>query len=416
MKIRYVDFYKVVLYILVFFNLGFSDFLKEYIMQIQLVTIIVAVILLCIYLIQPKKSHIDDKLIFVYISMLFLLVFIEIIRINNNVYSSISTVGAINLIRNYAFVLLFFPIYEILNSDIETKNGFIKVIVTLGFCALLFRFVGWFAYNYLGYNLVPGYFGVMGYNWTRNGNVRLGGTFLDGLMFTYFCLKLLNNRKLKNKVIYTCCVSFMILYSYFVYGSRSQLLCYICVFIILCVVSGKNVSTGVLNLVLILGGLVIILYTTSTIQNFLASFSINDKMYGAGTQIRVAGQKLYQQMWIENSKLLGFGITEDGNYIGLTKYYLSDLGILRNLYQYGIVGFIICIIPFIDGVITAVSGVVKNTKDSGFLLGLVMYTIMTSIASQNVYDYSRIMILPFLLGFIGLVSRENKLRGEYHNG
>lgn len=55
MKIRYVDFYKVVLYILVFFNLGFSDFLKEYIMQIQLVTIIVAVILLCIYLIQPKK-------------------------------------------------------------------------------------------------------------------------------------------------------------------------------------------------------------------------------------------------------------------------------------------------------------------------------------------------------------------------
>lgn len=410
MKIRYVDLYKFTIYILVFLNLGFLDFIRNYNSKIQILTAIITIVLMCIYLIQPQKVSVTDKWILLYICLLFVLTFIEIIRVNNNVYASINTSNAINLTRNYIFVLLFFPIYEILNSNNETKESFIKGIVLLGLGALIFRFGGWFIYNYLGYNLVPGYFDVMGYNWIRNGNVRIGGTFLDGFVFIYLSLQLLKDRNLKVASKYIACLVFMVIYSYFVYGSRSQLLCYICTFAILYVVKGENIKSGVLNLVLILGGLIVILYTTSTVQNFLATFSVDDKMYGAGTLVRVNGQKLYQQQWLESSKLFGFGITEDGNYIGLTKYYLSDLGILRNLYQYGVIGFIICIIPFIDGIITAIVGVLKKKQYGVLLLGLVMYTLMTSIASQNVYDYSRIMVLPFLLAFIGIVFRENKLR------
>ncbi len=411
MSLRYVDLYKFIIYILVFLNLRFLDFLTDNIMQIQLVSIVIAVITWLVYITQPKKVKIDNKCIFVYIFVLLILIIIEIIRVKNNIYASISTDGAINLVRNYMFVLLFFPIYEILSSDSKTKQEFIKVITIMGFCALAFRFLGWFIYNYLGFNIMPGYFSVMGYNWIRNGNVRLSGTFLDGFVFVYICLQLLKSKKIR----YILGLAFMIVYSYLVYGSRSQLLCYICVFFILYIVRTGKIQKGILNLVIISSILIVILYTTSTIQSFLDTFSVNNKMYGEGTLVRVNGQKLYQQLWLESSSLLGFGITEDGNYIGLTKYYLSDLGILRNLYQYGIVGFIICIIPFIDGVITAIHGVLKNSRDSVFLLGLVIYTIVTSIASQNVYDYSRIMILPFLLSWIGLVSREVKLQGEKYN-
>lgn len=410
MKIRYVDFYKFTIYILVFLNLGFLDFVRNYNSKIQILTAVITIMLLCLYLIQSQKINITDKWILLYICMLFMLTIVEIIRVKNDVYASVSISNAINLTRNYVFVLLFFPIYEILNSDEKTKENFIKGIVTLGFLALVLRFGGWFIYNYLGYNLVPGYFDVMGYNWIRNGNVRISGTFLDGFVFIYLSLHLLKSRDLKDVSKYVLCLVFMVIYAYFTYGSRSQLLCYICTFAILYVVKGESIKTGVLNLVLILGGLIVILYTTSTVQNFLATFSVDDNMYGAGTLVRINGQKLYQQQWFESSKLLGFGITEDGNYIGLTKYYLSDLGILRNLYQYGIIGFTICIIPFIDGIITSTAGILKKNRYSVFLLGLVMYTIMTSIASQNVYDYSRIMILPFLLAFIGLVFRENNLR------
>ena len=92
--------------------------------------------------------------------------------------------------------------------------------------------------------------------------------------------------------------------------------------------------------------------------------------------------------------------------------YLSDLGILRNLYQYGVVGLLICIMPFINGLRTSLIGLYNKSQYSTLLLGLTVYTIFSSVGSQNVYDYSRILIIPFILAFIGVVSKNNKILGE----
>lgn len=413
MKISYINLYKYIIYGLVFLNLGFLDFAQNNNPQIQMMTDVVSVFVLLIYLTQRKKLRLNNAGIVLYIFLLFLLVIGEIIRINGNIYSSISVINAINLSRNYLFTLLTFPLFEILQGSTQTeRNRFIRNICTLGFCALLVRLIGWYIYNYHGIDLIPGYFSMMGYNWIRGGNVRIGGTFLDGLVFVCTSICFLKTKEIKEKLLSGCVLSIMFLYSYLVYGSRSQIVCYIITFILIYIVNGRNLKKGALNVILILSIIGIFIFSTTVVQNFIASFSINDKLYGAGTMVRVDGQKLYQQKWLENSILFGFGITEDGNYFGLTKYYLSDLGILRNLYQYGVVGLLICIMPFINGLRTSLIGLYNKSQYSTLLLGLTVYTIFSSIGSQNVYDYSRILIIPFILAFIGVVSKNNKILGE----
>lgn len=52
---------------------------------------------------------------------------------------------------------------------------------------------------------------------------------------------------------------------------------------------------------------------------------------------------------------LGFGQTTDGNIFNGWKYYISDLGIIRMLYQFGIIGFIVCLLPILYGCLVDLS-------------------------------------------------------------
>lgn len=89
-------------------------------------------------------------------------------------------------------------------------------------------------------------------------------------------------------------------------------------------------------------------------NRFLDSFSVSNSDYGAGTLVRIVGRKYYHEMWTQKM-YLGFGQTTDGNIFNGWKYYISDLGIIRMLYQFGIIGFIVCLLPILYGCLVDLS-------------------------------------------------------------
>lgn len=106
-------------------------------------------------------------------------------------------------------------------------------------------------------------------------------------------------------------------------------------------------------------------------------------------------------MWTQKM-YLGFGQTTDGNIFNGWKYYISDLGIIRMLYQFGIIGFIVCLLPILYGCLVDFK---RRVYFHGMLLfSLSIFVLITSFASQNLYDYSRIMLLPLLLGLANSTS------------
>jgi oligosaccharide repeat unit polymerase wzy len=301
------------------------------------------------------------------------------------------------LLRNFSFILLVFPISEILNS--KYSLNFLKVVFILGMLAILFRSFIWFSYNYAGLNIAPGIIAERGINWTRYGAVRLQALFLDGYVLAYVLCKLLLSAS-KHKLSYSLFLLITLFYEGIIYASRSQLIGFCAMFITIYLFRAKNLRNKVLSLFTLI--LISLGITLSPYYNeFLDSFSITNSDYGAGTMVRIVGRKYYQEIW-RQVKIFGFGQTADGNIFSGWKYYLSDLGIIRILYQFGIIGFIICLLPILYG---CYAGFKHRMHFEGMLLfSLSIFVFITSFASQNLYDYSRIMLLPLLLGMANNVS------------
>ena len=204
----------------------------------------------------------------------------------------------------------------------------------------------------------------------------------------------------KNKLLYGIFLFIVLFYEGIIYASRSQLIGFSIMFMAIYLLKNRNLLNKLFSFVSLgLASFAILL--SPYYDRFIDSFSVSNSDYGAGTMVRIVGRRYYQELWNQN-KLLGFGSTSDGNIFAGWKYYLSDLGIIRMLYQFGIIGFIICLLPILYGCLV---GFKNRLQFEGMLLFcLSLFVLVTSFASQNLYDYSRIMLLPLLLGLASAIS------------
>jgi len=390
------DIYRYFLYVIFFLNLSFFNIFSDLTYAIQRLSVYLIFLLLIIYSLQKRKSKIT-AFTSITIFLFCLLVTFNLFRQGVPVNGFLLFSQKIFLLRNFSFILLVFPISEILNS--KYSLNFLKVVFILGMLAILFRSFIWFSYNYAGLNIAPGIIAERGINWTRYGAVRLQALFLDGYVLAYVLCKLLLSAS-KHKLSYSLFLLITLFYEGIIYASRSQLIGFCAMFITIYLFRAKNLRNKVLSLFTLI--LISLGITLSPYYNeFLDSFSITNSDYGAGTMVRIVGRKYYQEIW-RQVKIFGFGQTADGNIFSGWKYYLSDLGIIRILYQFGIIGFIICLLPILYG---CYAGFKHRMHFEGMLLfSLSIFVFITSFASQNLYDYSRIMLLPLLLGMANNVS------------
>lgn len=407
MKINFFSIYEFLLYIIVILNLEVMNVVSNLDNLSQTIAVVLTFSVFFLYIFQKNKIIPKNFIIYFYLILIFFYLFFELIRLHYFSFSGLNVFNAISLEKNFFYLLLTMPIFEVLERK---GKSFLRNVVYMGLCILIFRSIVWLLFNKFGINIMPGLFEVRGYNWTHgNGYVRLTGTFLDGLIFTCYCISFFKTKELKKRIYNFVIILFLFFYSYEVYSSRSQLICYLVTILFIYIWNSKNKLHTIFNCVIGML-LVIILFQLPVVKNFIASFSSTDATYGEGTMVRLLGNKFYNNEWKNSSVLFGFGIAEDGNYFGNTQYFLSDLGILSFIFEFGIVGFAISLLPMLDGIIVGIKNI---KKENGLLLiSLSIYTILSSFMSQNVYDYIRILIIPFILGIVLLVTYQVNGKGE----
>lgn len=135
------------------------------------------------------------------------------------------------------------------------------------------------------------------------------------------------------------------------------------------------------------------------ISDFWNSFSLNSETYGGSTYVRMQEYTYFPSLWKKSNLLLGFGFFDDSNPIlfNNTRLYLSDVGILMQLYQFGILGFIIDIMPLIKGLNYFVTIWLKDF--SKFDLFLIIFTVYVLVSYSNFNPYLNINfpILPLYI-------------------
>ena len=90
---------------------------------------------------------------------------------------------------------------------------------------------------------------------------------------------------------------------------------------------------------------------------------------------------------------IGFRYDDETKY-QWTTFYLSDYGMLANLFQLGIFGLVVYIIPFLKGIIISM-----RLKYNTLLIAFTTFLCIYSLA-VNPYLIQQITILPLFLGFI----------------
>lgn len=408
MKISFFDIYEFLLYIIVILNLEVLNVISNLDNLAQTISVVLTFVVLLLYIFQKNKIIPKNFIVYFYLISIFIYLCFEIIRLHYFSFSGLNILNALSLEKNFFYILLTMPIFEILEKK---KKIFLRNIIYIGLIVLVFRGVVWFLFNKFGINLMSGLFEVRGYNWTHgNGYVRLTGTFLDGLIFSFFGIEFFRTRLYKERLYYGIILLFLLFYSCVVYSSRSQLICYLITMLFIYIWNSKNKLHTILNCLLAIV-LVLIILQLPVAKNFIASFSSNDATYGEGTLVRMLGTSFYQNEWQNNNILFGFGIAEDGNYVGNTQYFLSDLGIISYIFEFGIIGFILAVLPMLEGIRVGIKSI--KTNDGLLLFSLSIYTILSSFMSQNVYDYIRILIVPFILGIILFVKYQQINKGGF---
>lgn len=400
MKIKYVTVYKFVIYIIMFLNLGFLNLFGPFEYSAMFVSAILSIVLFFIYILKPLKSKIPGIWCQVYIFLVFIIFLFHIFRLREINISSISTLSVFNNYEGIFLLLLIFPLYEILN-DKNSSKSFLRNLAVLGYLALFMRLSVWIVYNfYGGANIAP--YLLHGLDWRRtilgHDFIRITGTFLDIYTFLYSLNNLFYGVRNYNQKIFSIFgILFIFLYSIFVSQYRMVSLAFLMVFIILLLKKAYRSNNRIVSLLLIILLIVIgLVVSRNLILDFIGSF-YTTAMNGSSTSTRLRGLPFLETEWKNISIWTGIGFTNDNMQYMNTTYWLSDYGFLANLFQFGIIGFGIYLIPFIYGVLQSFTCFLKNK--GVYVIGFTVYLLVTS-TTFNPMRNQYITILPLYIAFM----------------
>lgn len=314
------------------------------------------------------------------------------------------------IIFNYGgflLILLAYPTSEILKVD---KKNFLNNINRLGISIIILKILSWILYNFMhldiGFSLLAGRI-----DWTRSiggkSLSRINGTFLDGFLFAYAFSKVLSSKEGKNKkILYLAELILLIGYSYFIFQSRAQLTFYVVCLVIGLLYWGWNKQYKLFSFFLMIILLISIAYIfKGAIDNFIGSFSINSE-HGRSTLIRFNEYDFFKNLWVSD-KLLGFGFSIDNMGIYQGDYmYRSDMGILMQLYQFGIIGLIISLLPFVIGIIKSIKELRKKNNTYSLFFFIFNVYLIISFINFDVYMYN---LIPIMFIYLAMILEKDRL-------
>lgn len=384
MSIKVNKTYEILISIILIFNLGFFYIgnLPKLTLEVNIIVMVMLYILFAVKkIIQPSGKTL------IYFFILTIFISIEILRSNN-----LATNDEIFKMLPYTYVLMTIPFLDYIKRD--SLSHFMKLLVIFDTAALTFRSLVWCMYNFFGMQLFSGIFDQRGRDWSKGTTIRISSTFLDGIVFAYLCYLLLTkNLSKKKKITIFLLLLIQFFYANYVYESRSQILCFLISGLAIYLVRFSKSSNKIIWLILgILASFMI--YFSTFFQNMLMSFNINGS-YGASTLVRFQGMAYFKDIFLEKTSNIfwGFGIDQDTHIVPgmIGKIYISDIGSIGYLFEYGIIGIIVSFYPFLMNIVDDIR------KRNAFCMGVVVYILLSSIMAQNIFDSVRIIGVPFAL-------------------
>ena len=394
MKITYIQLYKILFYIILVLNL----------VRISAITLAFSIILtsitFLIYLNQKNKQMIQNRLIRLFVIMSLFLLLFQLIRYK--LFNDVYAISNLSLFSSYGYVfllLLIFPLYEVLCVE---KDNFLLAVTKIGYIFIILKLLGWIDYNFLGNAKLflfldgdPKASRIIGSTILT----KMPGTFLNGYLFAYSVTSILNKKsKLKNAVG----IGILFFYAIFASQSRATVIIYTLVLLIAILYklsSMQAINKVTMSLTFFILITILIILNWQTIVDFFSTFALNGE-YGDSTAIRLYEQNYYFSLWKSNV-IFGTGCLPEEIKIGNVSLYLIDMGIQIILYQFGIIGLFIDLIPFGVGISITIRGILKN-RDSWlfqFILSLSSYYLI-SMLIFNPYDRVMYMLLPLYLCII----------------
>ncbi len=387
MKVNYVSIYKVLLYPVIVLNLFKVGVVAE------LPTLISSLTLFIIYLSQKNKKQFQHGWIISFILLEIILFITQYERLKTFNPSNMTNFDVFNLYGGVYYLLFCFPLYEIISDD---RQSFFKVIEKICIITLIIKTGIWIGYNFFNVNMDI-FKSVIRPTWNRSlfglNLTRVSGTFLDSIIVPYVEVKVLENRRK------TTVLEFLFLLFYLVVITQTRM--YLVATVVSFVIGYLFWSKGQINrhaiyALSLMSVLVLLILGRNMFRGFLNSFSV-DSIEGGSTSTRLYEWSYYSSLWRSRGIWLGFGYQLDYTLFGGIRYYLSDLGITILLFQFGILGFLISIIPFTKGIFLSLKCLMRSFDTWNLLFVVISSYMLINILYMSPYIQTGYFFIPIYI-------------------
>lgn len=302
LKIKTNTFYKIVIVLVFFLNLGFLNITMNITGISMYFSIVITLISFFVFLFKANDIN-RHLLIISYCILLLIFLIYQFLRPR---YFFADTSELLRMYLPFLLIFLAFPISQLITKTNNFK--LLELICILGYTILALRTIYWGMFNFFNINMAPG---SIIPDWTRalGGRMftRLPGIFLNG----YIMIVSWYNLLYKQKVIYLGGLFFMLFYSVIVTQSRAgiiELLMISLIILLFYTYNAKNrLVRGIFVTIFIL---FVFILAMPHIAGFIDTFSANNLEYGGSTLTRQKGYQFYLDLWL-NNRIFGIGLIPD---------------------------------------------------------------------------------------------------------
>ncbi len=403
MRIKMNDVVLFVITFLIIANLHILDF-GDYAAMFRYITTLISVGLAAVCIFDKSIYRKISELCGFYNKWILAMIILLAVEVFNGIIAGAQSLRyLLGISYPFSWLLLYYPIAYIIQTGKLKK--LISIICFWTLFALLLKTTVWWFFNLRGQDIMHYVLYQFGGSWQRNGLQRIPDTCFSGVLLAVMLNYAIVGKKFILKIMSILVILFQLWYVMNVYQARSQML------VLLFVIAGavffsriKKTKKFILCLLVVVAG--IILVCNSNFQDMIEG--LNDEDISIATRVDAINYfwRIFKDHW-----LFGLNYVEDFETLNpYGTYYFSDIGIMGDMFQMGIAGLCILIIPLVRFITTCKKYFFRMDNDFIFGVSLAAYICLPTIVNFSTYDTAHLFSVPFAIAYFEYVRYRHNLK------